>query len=143
MNMALTFIINALLVITAVLIHYEMLYRLSRMIPRIRMRHRFRVVIGIFGSLVAHTLEIWLFAIGYYLMIKSGKFGTLTGDFDLSLLDCAYYSFVTYTSLGLGDIVPEGDIRFLTGLEALTGLVLITWSASFLFIEMQRFWKDR
>ena len=29
-----------------------------------------------------------------------------------------------------------GDVRFLAGLEALTGLVLITWSASFLFIEM-------
>ncbi len=141
--MTLALIINIVLVSLAVLIHYEMLFRLSRIIPRLKMRHRFRVVIGIFGSLLAHIIEIWIFAIGYYLMIHSGKFGTLTGNISHTILDCAYFSFVTYTSLGIGDIVPEGNIRFVTGLEALTGLVLITWSASFLFIEMQKFWRDR
>ncbi|MEJ2094429.1 MAG: potassium channel family protein [Gammaproteobacteria bacterium] len=141
--MTLALIINIILVSLAVLIHYEMLFRLSRIIPRLKMRHRFRVVIGIFGSLLAHIIEIWIFAIGYYLMIHSGKFGTLTGNISHTILDCAYFSFVTYTSLGIGDIVPEGNIRFVTGLEALTGLVLITWSASFLFIEMQKFWRDR
>ena len=141
--MTLALIINIVLVSLAVLIHYEMLFRLSRIIPRLKMRHRFRVVIGIFGSLFAHIIEIWIFAIGYYLMIHSGKFGTLTGNISHTILDCAYFSFVTYTSLGIGDIVPEGNIRFVTGLEALTGLVLITWSASFLFIEMQKFWRDR
>lgn len=141
--MTLALIINIILVSLAVLIHYEMLFRLSRIIPRLKMRHRFRVVIGIFGSLFAHIIEIWIFAIGYYLMIHSGKFGTLTGNISHTILDCAYFSFVTYTSLGIGDIVPEGNIRFVTGLEALTGLVLITWSASFLFIEMQKFWRDR
>ncbi|NIN35150.1 MAG: two pore domain potassium channel family protein [Gammaproteobacteria bacterium] len=141
--MTLALIINIILVSLAVLIHYEMLFRLSRIIPRLKMRYRFRVVIGIFGSLIAHIIEIWIFAIGYYLMIHSGKFGTLTGNISHTILDCAYFSFVTYTSLGIGDIVPEGNIRFVTGLEALTGLVLITWSASFLFIEMQKFWRDR
>jgi hypothetical protein len=34
-------------------------------------------------------------------------------------------------------------VRFPTGTEALTGLVLITWSASFTFIEMQPFRRDR
>jgi hypothetical protein len=29
----------------------------------------------------------------------------------------------------------------MTGTEALTGFLLITWSASFTFLEMQRFWK--
>ena len=136
--MTLALIINIILVSVAVLFHY-----LSRIIPRLKMRYRFRVVIGIFGSLLAHIIEIWIFAIGYYLMIHSGKFGTLTGNISHTILDCAYFSFVTYTSLGIGDIVPEGNIRFVTGLEALTGLVLITWSASFLFIEMQKFWRDR
>jgi hypothetical protein len=31
----------------------------------------------------------------------------------------------------------------LTGIESLTGLVLITWTASFLFVEMQRFWDSK
>ena len=135
------FILNSLLVALAVLIHYEMLFRLSQIIPRLKLKHHFRVVFGIFGALVAHVIEIWMFALGYYYMNLSGKFGMLSGEFTSSMLDCVYFSFVTYTSLGLGDISPIGEIRFLTGLEALTGLVLITWTASFMFIEMQKFWK--
>ncbi len=30
----------------------------------------------------------------------------------------------------------------MTGMEALTDFVLTTWSASFIFLEMQRFWKN-
>jgi hypothetical protein len=76
-------------------------------------------------------------------MINSGDYGNLVGNFDNSLLDCSYFSFTTYTTVGYGDIEPLGNVRFLSGLEALTGLVLITWSASFMFIEMQRFWDNR
>jgi hypothetical protein len=48
---------------------------------------------------------------------------------------------VCYTTLGLGDVVPTGAVRFLAGVEALSGFVLITWSASFTFLEMERFWR--
>jgi hypothetical protein len=44
--------------------------------------------------------------------------------------------------VGFGDLVPHGAIRFMTGMEALTGLVMITWSASFTFLEMQRDWHS-
>jgi hypothetical protein len=67
----------------------------------------------------------------------------LKGEFNNSLMDCSYFSFTNYTSLGFGDIHPTGDIRFLAGLEALTGLVLIGWTSSFMFIEMQKLWKDK
>ena len=48
-----------------------------------------------------------------------------------------------HTTIGFGDISPVGDIKYLTGLQALTGLVLITWTASFLFLEMQKYWKRK
>jgi len=51
-----------------------------------------------------------------------------------------YYSGVIYTTLGLGDIHPEGHIRFITAMEALNGFLLITWSASFTFVAMGRLW---
>ncbi len=47
---------------------------------------------------------------------------------------------MTFTTVGYGDIVAHGHLRYLSGLEALTGFVLITWSASFLFLEMQKYW---
>ena len=74
-------------------------------------------------------------------MVRSGRWGTLAGTFEGTFFDCVYFSFTSYTTLGTGDIEPFGDIRFLTGLESLTGLVLITWTASFLYLEMTRYWN--
>jgi hypothetical protein len=141
--MLLIFIINTLVVVFAVVVHFEMLSRLSIIMPTLTIRYRLRVAVGIFGALVAHIIEIWLFAIAYFLLIKLEKFGSLQGIVDADLLNCAYYSFVTYTTLGFGDIIPVGDLRFLTGLESLTGLVLIAWTASFMFSEMQKILEQR
>lgn len=139
--MILVFIINSTLVGIAVLVHFEALNLLSILIPKLNIKHRFRVLIGVFGALLAHVVEIWLFAFAYYFKIHMTYFGTLEGHFDNSLMDCSYFSFTTYTSLGFGDIRPTGDIRFLASLEALTGLVLIAWTSSFMFLEMQKLWK--
>jgi len=139
--MWLTLIINSLLIAMVVMVHFEVLNLLSRLIPRLPIQRRLSILLGVFGALIAHILEIWMFAFGFYFMINTQKFGELIGDFNNSLLDCAYYSFTCYTSLGFGDIHPIGNLRFLSGLEALTGLVLIAWTASFMFIEMQKLWK--
>ena len=61
----------------------------------------------------------------------------------LGVLDAVYLSATTYTTLGFGDLAPVGPIRFTAGTMALTGFVLITWSASFTFLEMSRDWRDR
>lgn len=135
--------INIFVVVCAVTVHYESLVRLNRYIPRLNMLHRYRIVIGLLGALLAHSVEIWIFALAYYLALPVAGLGTLEGAFDGSLLDCVYYSFTVYTTLGFGDVVPQGDVRFLTGIESLTGLVLITWTASFLFLDMQRYWGDQ
>jgi len=136
-------IVNGLVVAIAVLIHYEFLRRISAAIPAMRITHRLRIVVGVFMALVAHTVEIWFFGLAYYVINQQMDWGHLSGNFDGSLLDCVYFSFTTFTTLGFGDIEPFGELRFLVGLESLTGLVLITWSASFLFFEMQRHWDRR
>jgi hypothetical protein len=35
---------------------------------------------------------------------------------------------------------PTDHLRFLTGVEALTGLLLIAWSGAYLFAMMNRLW---
>ena len=125
------------------MIHYEILYRLSSFIPKMRIKHRFRIVAGVFGALIAHAIEIWIFALAYYYKIQTPGWGSLEGNTAGTIWDCAYFSFTTFTTLGFGDIVPLGNVRYLTGIESLTGLVLITWTASFLYFEMQRYWDER
>ena len=134
------FLINSLVIALVILIHYEFLYRMSNAIPRMKIKHRFRIVFGVFGALIAHSLEVILFSLVYYLLPWFNNMGDLTGDFNGSLMDCIYFSYTTYTTLGFGDIQPHGSIRNFVGLESLTGLLLITWTASFLYYEMQRYW---
>jgi hypothetical protein len=55
--------------------------------------------------------------------------------------DFVYFSAMTYSTVGFGDVVPTGAIRFMAGLEALTGFVMLTWSASYTVLEMQRDWR--
>lgn len=134
---------NSLVVAVCVIIHYEFLYRLSWLIPKMKIKHRLRIVIGVFGALIAHAAEVWVFAIAYYFMHHSEGWGQLQGNLEGTLLDCVYFSFSTFSTVGFGDIEPIGRLRYLTGIESLTGLVLITWTASFLYFEMQRYWTAR
>ena len=48
---------------------------------------------------------------------------------------------INYTTLGYGDITPHGLVRFTAGLEALTGLLLIAWTASFMYYEIRKYWE--
>lgn len=137
-------LVNIVVVLLVVGLHYEFLRQLSDVMSRFGQRlHRPRILLAVVGTLIANTIQVWVFALAYYLMHQSQGWGYLSGNFSGSLLDCAYYSFTAFTTLGFGDIEPFGAIRYLTGIEALTGLTLITWSASFLFVEMQRYWPTR
>ena len=131
---------NVAIIAVAVMIHYEFLFRLSATIPALKMPHRYRIVVGVFGALVAHSIEIILFALAYYFLPQLEGWGYLDGNFDGSIWSCIYFSYTSFTTLGVGDIIPHGHIRHLVGLESLTGLLLITWTASFLYFEMQRHW---
>ena len=139
--MLITLLATTFLVALTVLIHFEALRWLSAFMLSPPGRLRLSLLVCIFGAMVAHVIEIWVFGLGYCYLTKSGQFGSLDGGFTHTLADCGYYYFVTYTTLGFGDFIPKGPIRFLTGMEALTGFLLITWTASFMYIQMQRGWK--
>lgn len=140
--MIIVFAINIFVIAVTVMIHYEFLHQVTLFMPRMTIRHRFRIVMGVFVALTAHAVEVWIFALSFFLMHNAEGWGYLDGNFNGTFMDCVYFSFTSYTTLGTGDIVPHGDLRYLTGLESLVGLVLITWSASFLYLEMTRYWDE-
>lgn len=139
------------LVTTAVLIHFEALNLLTGAIAKIKTSPRLSILIGILGCFCAHLLEVTLFAGGFYFLIHQQSLGSLLGG-DIQghglfgtpstgFIDSLYFSITCYTSLGFGDLVATGWLRFLAGIEALTGLLLIAWTASFMYLEMQKHWK--
>lgn len=145
MIMAIAFLINTAVVALTMLIHYEALFWLSKKLPKLcQIRPRLQVLVGALCIFLVHVFEIWLFALAFYLSSMVEGMGRLSGNLldNGGLLDCVYLSFVTFTTVGYGDVIAEGRLRYLGGIESLTGIVLITWSASFLFVEMQRNWAD-
>ncbi|MBL9190201.1 MAG: two pore domain potassium channel family protein [Opitutaceae bacterium] len=139
-------VVSVGLVGVCVLLHYEVLRKLSDWLDAMRQLHRMRVLVLILGLLVAHVCEIWIYAIGYGLLDGVAGFGSIakitTPPGPTDWLDYIYFSFMTYTTVGYGDLVPTGPIRFIAATEALNGWVLLGWSASFTFLEMQRFWRE-
>jgi hypothetical protein len=124
-----------------ILLHYEVLRLASNLVPEVFGLHpRARVVLVVFACFAAHTAEVWLFGVAYYLFVNLLGLGSFGGAYGNTLFDCVYFSIVTYTSLGLGDVFPQDNLRLIAGVEALVGLLLIGWSASFTYIAMQRFW---
>lgn len=133
-------------VAVCVILHYEVLSALSRGLGRLERANgghqRRRVLYGIFGVLSVHVVEIWVFGVVFFLLQWLGPlFGEVHGIAPDSLVDHVYFSAVTFTTVGFGDVIPSGPVRFLAGTEALCGFVLITWSASFTYLEMHRFWR--
>lgn len=137
-----TFSISLITIALVVVIHYEILNLMARLFPRRQKHHRYAIAIMLLGGIAAHVIEIWCFAFSYYFLLQVDGVGSLLGVVDPHIMDYSYLSFVVYTTLGFGDIIPTGHVRFLVGTEALTGLVMITWTASFLFMQMERLWRD-
>jgi len=125
----------------SVLIHYEVLRLASDIVPRLRIPPRPRILAAIAAAFFAHTVEVWVFAIAYYLLQNHLGMGSIAGEVDGSFEELVYFSAQSYTSLGFGDVYPLGSLRLVAGVEALVGLVMIGWSASFTFLEMQRYWE--
>ena len=137
----LTVIVTSLVLIASTtLIHYEVLRILHIGLPRLRIRVRAKLLIVIFGTFVAHTVEIVLYAAATFALIHFLDVGDLSPERTTTFLECLYFSAETYTSLGLGDIAPLGSVRLLAGVEALNGLLMIAWSASFTYLSMERYW---
>ena len=129
------------LVAAVVGLHYEALERFNEWLPRLRLPKRPRVLILIVGLLIVHTIEIWIFGAVLFEVAKWPQLGRVAGVGELRLLDAVYLSTVTFTTVGYGDLIPQGPLRLLLGIESLSGFLLVTWSASFTYLEMQRNWR--
>ena len=142
---ALSIFVSILLAGMSVLVHYESLCFLDRVLTPFG-SHRKRLLVTMFGVLAANIVEIWLYAGAYMLLERYTDLGAIMMGVsgDTTPLDTVYYSAMVYTTVGFGDMLPSGGLRIISATEALVGLSLITWSASFTFFQMQAmFGKNR
>lgn len=125
---------------SVVVLHYEALHLVGVTLPRIKMGHRPRMLIVLAATIVAHLLEIGIFGVVYYALEHWFGLGTLEGQTTKDFSDYLYFSATSYTTLGYGDVHPIGPLRIIAGIEALLGLVMITWSASYTYLTVREYW---
>ena len=58
------------------------------------------------------------------------------------LQSALYFSAVTYTTTGYGDLVLSKDWRLVGAIEALTGILMCGWSTGFFFAVVSRLYKE-
>jgi hypothetical protein len=134
---------TAVTVAFAVLLHYEGLRFLSSLLTALPGVRRRKVLVGVYGVIALHVVEIWLFGTCVWALLQYPNAGSISGAHQAGLFDAVYLSATTFSTLGFGDLTPIGPVRFIAGTESVTGFILITWSASFLFLEMQEFWRRK
>ncbi|GAB2177007.1 ion channel [Dongia sp. agr-C8] len=142
MEFLLMLVLAAVFVVVCILVHYEIM-RLTAdyLLPRLSIvPKRAHVVFGICACFVAHTIEVWLFAGLYYVLALKTDSG-FADESRRAFLDYLYFSTESYTSLGFSDARQlSNDLRLLAGIEAMIGLVLIAWTATFNYFMFEHYW---
>jgi len=136
MSIAIAMSIALVLLTTGVhLVFFSMIVRSGNPRARISDLRFYYLMLGIFAI---HLVDIGLYATAFYLASDVLGIGALEGPQSEGVLGHFYASAVIYTTLGFGDVLPNGHIRCLAATEALNGLLFIAWSASFMFAAMGR-----
>lgn len=126
--MMLQLILATIMVAAIVIIHLvglAMLTRVLRSHSRILDKKRITpltlLLTATVGIFALHTLEIWAYAIVY---LKLGAFA----NFEQAL----YFSTVTYSSIGYGDVLMTYRWRIFAAIEGPAGIIMLGWSTAYL-----------
>ncbi|MCA3561755.1 MAG: two pore domain potassium channel family protein [Aestuariivirga sp.] len=84
------------------------------------------IVVGVLFVMVVQTINVWVWGVTFYL---AGVFQ----QFEPAL----YFSLVSFSTLGFGDIILDEKWRLLSGLTAANGLLSFGWSTAYM-VELVR-----
>lgn len=99
-------------------------------------RRMFRVIMmTAMVLLLLHMLQVYLYAFLFY---------ALPGHAGLeSFHQAFYFSVVTFTTLGYGDVVVDPQWQMIAGTEGMVGIVVFGLTAALLFSIIQKSWTIR
>lgn len=139
-SMLLNIGLGTLLVLLTTAIHAQgmlFLMRMKRMQARDLHRYPNRRKIFLVGTVIIFLLfisvaEMALWALAYL------KIGAIEG-----MEAALYFSMVTFTTLGYGDITLNEQWRLISSFEAATGIIMFGWTTALVITTVQRmFFSD-
>jgi hypothetical protein len=135
-----SFAIGSLLLIVTSIIHSGGMLATMRILQRYARRHTKRtnwnllyVVVGAVWLMSAATLvEVLVWAWTYILL----------GEFN-AIEPALYFSTVTFTTVGFGDVVLGERWRLLSALEAANGIIMFGWTTAIVIYAVQRVYGSK
>jgi voltage-gated potassium channel Kch len=133
-------LIGSLMITLTVVIHILGIIYLIRLltswVPRLRPAQSYLgmveiLVVTVLAMFFLHTLEIWSWA-ALYLWV--GEFV----DWQRAL----YFSTVTFSTLGYGDITLQDKWQLVSSFEAVNGIILFGVSTAFIFAVIQKLYQS-
>ena len=85
--------------------------------------------------LILHLLEVVVWAVFYLLITPVQEISTFE--------EAVYFSAVTFTTLGYGDLVLDGSWRILASLQAANGAIIIGWTTALIFFFIGRIYSNK
>ncbi len=133
--MLLASLIAVVLFVVSLWLHVAMIRGARSLLPsanpdRIRLTGSYLVI------LVSHLMVAALFAFGFELALGL-DLGGFKKAASLNAMDLFYFSLINVTTVGIGDIYPIGHLRVIAGIESLTGFLIISCTAQFVYTTMQ------
>jgi voltage-gated potassium channel len=83
--------------------------------------------------LLLHFLEMILWALLYIALPAKAGLG--------NFYEAIYFSMITFTTLGYGDITLSAEWNLLSGMEAMVGITVFGLTTALLFAVIQQIWK--
>ena len=129
-------LVGTVIVVPMVIFHVAGLLFLSQLLKRLAKRSPEQdhlalwwfLTVAVLAILGLHTVEAWCRGAVY---LALGEFATMK--------DALYFSVVTSTTLGYGDMLLSERWRLLSTFEAMGGLILFAVSTAYLLALLRRF----
>ena len=120
--------------LTGLLLMAEWLFRRRENLERTASRRQFALlIVALFaGIMMLHLIQTSLWAVFYYTQ-------NLFSDFETSL----YFSMVSFTTIGYGDVLLPRRWRLLGVIEGFSGVLLCGVSTAFIFAVINALFQFR
>lgn len=125
------------LFIASLILHLAMLRLAKKLSPPGLAPTGLRLTGGSLLVLISHMMVAVVFVAGFAWAASLGL-GGFAREPAVAAMDYYYFALITVTTVGLGDIYPTDHLRMITGIASLTGFILISCTAQYVYKTMSR-----
>lgn len=123
--------------LTAGSLHFLILGKSHRYLTQRKLPDLLGFLLMLVAATIGQIIAAGIFAAAFWFSSEA-KLGGFQMTEQGGWMEIYYFSLVNLTTLGLGDIIPLGHLKLLAAIEAMTGFLLISCSASHIFMMMQK-----